>query len=77
MLFYCCSDLHYLEAVVLESMRLQPPAYMVGRCVTQHLDVKGYTLTPGAIHPTDSLKLSASAFKRISTEFVLCLVSKV
>ena len=42
-----CSELHFLEAVVLESMRLRPPAYMVGRCVKELVSVSSYTLTPG------------------------------
>ena len=30
-----CRQLPYLEAVVLETLRLRPPAYMVGRCASR------------------------------------------
>lgn len=42
-----CRSLHQLEAVVLESLRLLPPAYLVGRCTTQSLQLGGYIIPKG------------------------------
>lgn len=42
-----CRQLHFLEAVILESMRLLPPAYLVGRCTTTALQLKGHTVPQG------------------------------
>ena len=37
----------YVEATVLETMRLLPPAYMVGRCCAEDVVVGGYDLPEG------------------------------
>jgi cytochrome P450 len=37
----------YLEAVVLEALRLHPPAYMVGRCASRPAQLAGYSLPAG------------------------------
>ena len=34
-------QLPYLEAVVLETLRLRPPAYMVGRCASRPVTLTG------------------------------------
>ena len=39
--------LEYCEAVVYETMRLAPPAYMVGRCCAEDVRVAGYDLPKG------------------------------
>jgi cytochrome P450 len=39
--------LKYLDAVMRETLRLYPPAYVVGREVAQPFSVGGYTLDPG------------------------------
>ena len=43
------SRLKYAEAVVLETMRMQPPAYMVGRCCAEDVFIAGgkYALPKG------------------------------
>mmetsp|Transcript_9019 Transcript_9019/g.22610 ORF Transcript_9019/g.22610 Transcript_9019/m.22610 type:complete len:265 (+) Transcript_9019:61-855(+) len=41
------SRLPYAEAVVLETMRLFPPAYMVGRCCAEDVVVGGFSLAKG------------------------------
>ncbi len=33
------SDLPYLEAVILETLRLRPPAYIVGRCASRDVQL--------------------------------------
>ena len=38
----------YLQAVVLEALRLQPPAYIVGRCASRPLRLGGHHLAAGA-----------------------------
>ncbi len=42
-----CRQLPYLEAVVLETLRLRPPAYIVGRCAAEADDLAGYHVQPG------------------------------
>ena len=37
----------YLEAVMLETLRLAPPAYIVGRCAAAGADLPPYALPPG------------------------------
>lgn len=50
-----CSDLPYLEAVILETMRVLPPAYMVGRCAKEDVTLgdwhipKGTTMLVGCV----------------------------
>jgi cytochrome P450 len=39
--------LRYAEAVIQESMRLYPPAYVIGREAAEACEVGGYTLAPG------------------------------
>ena len=41
------AELSYTEAVILETMRLLPPAYMVGRCCAEDVTVGGYSLRKG------------------------------
>jgi cytochrome P450 len=43
----CYAELKYCEAVVYETMRLAPPAYMVGRCCAEDVTVGGYDLPKG------------------------------
>ena len=45
-----CRDLPLLERVVLESLRLRPPAYMVGRCAAQADVLAGYSVRQGDAH---------------------------
>lgn len=40
-------SLPYVEAVVLEALRLYPPAYLVGRCAAQATTLAGYSLPAG------------------------------
>lgn len=42
------ASLQYLEAVVLEALRLRPPAYLVGRCAARDVELGPYSLTAGA-----------------------------
>lgn len=39
--------LRYVEAVVLEALRLYSPAYMVGRCANSDIQLAGYNLPAG------------------------------
>jgi cytochrome P450 len=41
------NKLPYLEAILLEAMRLAPPAYLVGRCASNGDQLGSYTLPPG------------------------------
>ena len=36
-----------LEAIMLETLRLMPPAYIVGRCASTRAHLAGFTLPPG------------------------------
>ena len=45
-----------LEAVVLESLRLLPPAYLVGRCAVMDISLAGFT-APKGTSPCSSLPL--------------------
>ncbi|DBB01015.1 TPA: hypothetical protein ACH3X1_000917 [Trebouxia sp. C0004] len=40
-------QLPYLEAVVLETLRLRPPAYIVGRCAAEADNLAGFHVQPG------------------------------
>ncbi|KAK9842342.1 hypothetical protein WJX81_007701 [Elliptochloris bilobata] len=40
-------SLRYLEAVVLEALRLRPPAYLVGRCAARDVNLGPYSLPAG------------------------------
>lgn len=42
-------DMPYLDAVVEETLRMRPPAYMTGRRVAQDTDLDGHRLSGGAI----------------------------
>jgi cytochrome P450 len=39
--------LQYIEAVVLEAMRVMPPAYLVGRCTASSTSLVGYNIPKG------------------------------
>jgi cytochrome P450 len=39
--------LRYIEAIVLEAMRVMPPAYLVGRCTASNTDLAGYRIPKG------------------------------
>ena len=41
-------SLRLLESVVLETLRLRPPAYIVGRCASVPVSLKGFQLSQGA-----------------------------
>jgi len=41
------AQLKYTQAVVLEVLRIRPPAYMVGRCCADDVELAGYTLQAG------------------------------
>jgi cytochrome P450 len=41
------SDMPYTNAVVMEAMRLYPPAYLIGREATQDLELGGYRVKKG------------------------------
>ena len=41
-------ELRYLHAVVLESLRLRPPAYIVGRCAARPMRLGPHSLPAGA-----------------------------
>jgi cytochrome P450 len=40
-------ELRYLQAVVLETLRLRPPAYIVGRCAATDVSLGGHQLPKG------------------------------
>ena len=42
-----CRQLPYLESVILETLRLRPPAYVVGRCAAQPDDLAGFHVQTG------------------------------
>lgn len=39
--------LEYIEAVVLEAMRVMPPAYLIGRCTACSTELAGYSIPKG------------------------------
>mmetsp|Transcript_22474 Transcript_22474/g.62331 ORF Transcript_22474/g.62331 Transcript_22474/m.62331 type:complete len:545 (+) Transcript_22474:187-1821(+) len=41
------SELPYLEAVLLETMRVLPPAYMIGRCAKEDVELGGWAIPKG------------------------------
>lgn len=41
-------ELHYLQAVILESLRLRPPAYIVGRCAANDVTLGSHRLPQGS-----------------------------
>ena len=41
-------QLRYLQAVILESLRLRPPAYIVGRCAARGVRLGPHRLPAGA-----------------------------
>lgn len=51
----CCRQLPYLEAVVLETLRLRPPAYIVGRCAAEGDELAGFHVQAGD-HCTPALQ---------------------
>ncbi len=57
-------QLPYLRAVVLETMRLYPPAYVIGRHPTQTLDVGGFR-----VDPSDAILIPQWALHRRATWF--------
>ena len=54
-------ELRFLHAVVLESLRLRPPAYIVGRCAARPVRLGLHSLPAGAalIAPAASACLAA------------------
>lgn len=42
-------QLPYLESVILETLRLRPPAYIVGRCASQADSLAGFQVEPGKL----------------------------
>ena len=40
-------ELKYIEAVVLEALRLYAPAYLVGRCANRDVQIGTYSLPAG------------------------------
>ena len=49
--FLGAADAHhapYLQAVVLETLRLRPPAYIVGRCAARAVRLGAFSLPAGA-----------------------------
>ena len=51
------SDLPYTRAVIAESMRLYPPAWIVGRTITRDLDFAGWHAPAGAVVAASPLLL--------------------
>ena len=47
--FAACRDIPMLEAVILESLRLQPPAYLVGRCAATSQQMGPFRITAGVL----------------------------
>lgn len=43
----CIPSLRYVEATVLEALRLYAPAYLIGRCANQDVELCGYQLPAG------------------------------
>lgn len=42
-------ELHLLQGVLLETLRLHPPAYLVGRCASLPVSLAGYQLPAGPL----------------------------
>lgn len=51
----CDRQLPYLESVILETLRLRPPAYIVGRCASQADNLAGFQVEPGERPPPTTL----------------------
>ena len=47
--FAACRDIPMLEAVILESLRLQPPAYLVGRCAATSQQMGPFCISTGVL----------------------------
>lgn len=45
------SSMRYLQAVVLEALRLRPPAYIVGRCAAREAQLGAFSLPAGELPP--------------------------
>ena len=45
------SSMRYLQAVVLETLRLRPPAYIVGRCAQRAVQLGAFSLPAGESNP--------------------------
>ena len=45
------NGMHYLQAVVLEALRLRPPAYIVGRCAQRAVQLGAFSLPAGDFRP--------------------------
>ena len=46
------SSMRYLQAVVLEALRLRPPAYIVGRCAQRPVQLGAFSLPAGGALPS-------------------------
>lgn len=44
-------DMRFLQAVVLEVLRLRPPAYIVGRCAASDVTLGAHQLPKGSCRP--------------------------
>ncbi len=64
-----CRQLPYLEAVVLETLRLRPPAYIVGRCAAEADDLAGYHVQPGK---QSAVALHSFLCHQVSTDYCIC-----
>lgn len=70
-------QLRYLQAVVLESLRLRPPAYIVGRCAAQSVRLGPHSLPAGLansgrmcrmrMHAPVAMAAAASSLLRIDS----------
>ena len=49
------NGMRYLQAVVLETLRLRPPAYIVGRCAQRAVQLGAFSLPTGGFCPLDWL----------------------
>ena len=68
------SALPVLERVVLETLRLRPPAYIVGRCAAAPVTLAGFDLQQGAHAPLAAATAAVVATRRQmrSKQRVLC-----